>query len=1805
MGTALSSLRVTADMDTSGYVAAMAAKVAADEAGTESATALGVALAQTDAATQAVVPGVTSLSRQFIQGYGSAAQFESAVRRVGNAMDQGLNGDLAGAILDNIYQKFGLMTDATVLAAQGYVNLVPIIDNLNSHYLTQIDIMQRVTAAQEAAAAAAEYQAQINARLGVANPTTGSAQASAEAFMAQYGGLEGIAAAEAQQIATTFSEDLDSLLIAGVGKSAKDSASVFEEQFSQLDEIARLQAQQAGQYFGEDLDEMLIAGVAKSAKDSAAVFQEQFKQLDEIAQLQAQQAGQNFQNSLNQSFGIGVPVANPASQSASVFMQAEQQAQALENLKQQYDPLYAAQVKFAEAQEQINQLLEQGLFNEEQYAAANLATQEALDKASVSAAGNTKNWGSLSMALQNVGYQMIAFSAGLGPLGMFLAGLGPAGLAAAAGLGIVVSTITSLIDGANNLAEQSRTLEAFSDATGLTIGEIQGLTQAGAQFGIESDTMTRYVQIFTAALGQAQQGTGTLFTALMKINPQLALQVSGAKDVAQGWDIVAQAYEAAASAGNQAGAAAIARAAFGRNGAVSGPLLGASAANGGIIGLAGAAEAAGGTINDTLAKSLQNLQAQIQVTNSRTDVLNESIYGPTVLQGMLAAAQARERVAQALNDMAKANGAQGLLGLTANVITMGDTQGMPLPVPTSLQTATDNLAQGLNSGNASISPQELASWQALEVAMTNANNAAAKTVPTAAALYTAQQQVISALQGTETPAEQLQLKLMQLDKSMQEHIINSDQAAQAEVLLTAAFNITQLQANITAMGALASPTQKYTLAVQQLAQEFNEGKISQAAFNTGLVTANSTLAAAEEQIKETYGIATPLDQFNLKVQQINFALQANILTTSQAAKAQSLLQESFTTTRLEANISAMGALASPTLQYTLAVDQLTLKLNQGTISQYAYAAGLIDAQQKLQTSTESIKEAYGIATPVDVSTEAMTKFNTQMGLIGASAPQVAAGMVAVQKSIQNTADAMAVLQSNTPNFTQLLVDMQNMNKVKDELLTSSGNALVNAAPAFVQALQQGQTISQAIAASLTGAANSIANAFATAGAKNIAGSLSGTIQSLMSSASGGGGVDPSASGGAGGLSSLLSGNFGAGLAQFGLGTGISLITGLIASQNAASQAYEQAQQDWANMAQQVANWSQQMTSGGNGSLTSALASAEQQANQYAQAANKAGQSADQINQALATFADRTIGDFIAGFDTMIGALDSGLGTNSPAEQAAQNVLSVGTQLEGFIEDTETVNNTISSTTSAVNLFSGAVDSLFGKTNEATTATTNAANAVAAAQAASQSYALSLLQTPPKLDDIETSYATLMGTASQLQSVLVDLGMSSDQAATDIQQGVAQAIIGLQTTFTQTLQQQINTAQGNDWINSLQTLEQSSGQSLLDANMLGTDPGLVAQSFQAQAQQIVDSAGLTGAAFQNLITLFPELTGVVTQSTTAVASQISYYQQLQTQITSYLAGLQTGSLSPLSPAGQLSAAQQTWQSQLALAQQGSVSTESTDALNNITSSASTYLQAAQSYYGTGTGYTDAYNQVEQALQQLVPLAEANDPLTQIATNTATTNQILAVLQTLNTSTSTSTTTIAEAITMLGQQSADVANGQASSFFGPMTSYLSEIAANTAQANAPQPAPNNDWNDIVDGDWSKIQLRRGGIVGRFAPGGLVGNGLYNIDSVRARYATGGDIMLAGGEFVTRATSVNSATLAALQHINSTGRLPSNDNSALNTKALVGAFTQAISAGAMAQIGVLKDQMSGLRQDVRALNDTFKSLKRPSRPGIKKAA
>lgn len=369
MTVALSSLRVTSEMDASGYARGMAQKVGADQSGIASSTALGTALAQQDASMDKSVAGVSRLSRSLVDGYGSAATFEAQIRSIGNAVDRGMGLDRAAVLLDLAYRKFGLVADGAVLAKQGFVSIVPTVDSLNQHYANQAIIVDRLAASQRDLATAQSMQTGINGRLGIGQGTL-SARDSASTFQEKFAEDDSqMARAKAAQAGDAFGSELNARMIAGTAKSARDSASVFQTEMSRMDELSRLRAEQTGSVFGDELNARLIAGVGKSARDSATVFQEEFARLDQIAQLRAQQTGAEFQRSLNERMGIGA-APKSAQQSAGVFQEQDQKAKDLDDLRAKYDPLYVAQQRYSTSLADINKLYATGKIDQDVYLGA-------------------------------------------------------------------------------------------------------------------------------------------------------------------------------------------------------------------------------------------------------------------------------------------------------------------------------------------------------------------------------------------------------------------------------------------------------------------------------------------------------------------------------------------------------------------------------------------------------------------------------------------------------------------------------------------------------------------------------------------------------------------------------------------------------------------------------------------------------------------------------------------------------------------------------------------------------------------------------------------------------------------------------------------------------------------------------------------------------------------------------------------------------------------------------------------------------------------------------------------------------------------------------------------------------------------------------------------------------------------------------------------------------------------------------------------------------------------------------------------
>jgi Ca2+-binding EF-hand superfamily protein len=221
-----------------------------------------------------------------------------------------------------------------------------------------------------------------------------------------------------------------------------------------------------------------------------------------------------------------------------------------------------------------------------------------------------------------------------------------------------------------------------------------------------------------------------------------------------------------------------------------------------------------------------------------------------------------------------------------------------------------------------------------------------------------------------------------------------------------------------------------------------------------------------------------------------------------------------------------------------------------------------------------------------------------------------------------------------------------------------------------------------------------------------------------------------------------------------------------------------------------------------------------------------------------TYKWKAIEDFQRAFAGLIGSLEDGLGPNSAFAQARESVKATGDSLKGFISDAAYA---------------------FGKE----------AAQVDQAREAAKTHALSILDGSKTLSNVATRMEEIRGAGAALQQLLVELGMSASDAADAIQRDTLAALDRLKGAFETDLRAKTNDAQGFGYINDVVTLLKEVSTLKLDAAALGTDPALVTTYFQAAAQGVVDSAQLTGNAFNKLLAQFPDLVGNVSEFTGAL------------------------------------------------------------------------------------------------------------------------------------------------------------------------------------------------------------------------------------------------------------------------------------------------------------------------------------------------
>ncbi|TPJ60821.1 phage tail length tape measure family protein [Mesorhizobium sp. B2-6-1] len=139
----LSSLRVSADIDASKYVAGAQQKVAADAAMTASSRNAAVGIAAVGTAVGAAAPKISEsgdvlarLSRQYVEGFAASQKFNSAINQLAKGVDTGkIAITQTGPILDGIYKKFGQTADSSAIMARGQTELALAVTAANARFV--------------------------------------------------------------------------------------------------------------------------------------------------------------------------------------------------------------------------------------------------------------------------------------------------------------------------------------------------------------------------------------------------------------------------------------------------------------------------------------------------------------------------------------------------------------------------------------------------------------------------------------------------------------------------------------------------------------------------------------------------------------------------------------------------------------------------------------------------------------------------------------------------------------------------------------------------------------------------------------------------------------------------------------------------------------------------------------------------------------------------------------------------------------------------------------------------------------------------------------------------------------------------------------------------------------------------------------------------------------------------------------------------------------------------------------------------------------------------------------------------------------------------------------------------------------------------------------------------------------------------------------------------------------------------------------------------------------------------------------
>jgi hypothetical protein len=356
--------------------------------------------------------------------------------------------------------------------------------------------------------------------------------------------------------------------------------------------------------------------------------------------------------------------------------------------------------------------------------------------------------------------QLIALSAGAGPVGTFLSSFGPWGLLAAGGIGLVTSAISHMREEADRIGDKAIEIKKFGEVSGLSAEQIMGLNKAGAQLGVGTEQITTSVGRFTVGLEAAHQGAGDLFEQIQAIDPALAKQLSQTRTTAAGWDLYSQALKRANDAGDISQRNLLGRAGFGRGGLETVPVAVATANQGGLDAIATKTKEITGLTNEWSEK-VAHLRQENEIIEKQIANMKANAYAAEVLERQNQFLKIEKEITE---EFLKRGGSQNKYGDPNAVGVLGGVGAGT--VPTSAVKPNNSLALSAGLNDIGPDPQAIAGWKALDEAIAGASRSMKEMQDANARAINAEKARIGALGEFADSLDKVKLKQLELKQAL-------------------------------------------------------------------------------------------------------------------------------------------------------------------------------------------------------------------------------------------------------------------------------------------------------------------------------------------------------------------------------------------------------------------------------------------------------------------------------------------------------------------------------------------------------------------------------------------------------------------------------------------------------------------------------------------------------------------------------------------------------------------------------------------------------------------------------------------------------------------------------------------------------------------------------------------------------------------------------------------------------------------------------------------------------------------------------